>query len=201
MAISPTQRKSSYGVHPLFLARWSPRSFDASHLAREDLLKLLEAAHWAPSAFNAQPWRFFYAFRESADWDKFVKLLIPFNQDWARHASALIFVVSKTHVPNKQGELTPFYSHSFDAGAAWAMLSMQATELGLICHAMSGIDLDLANDVLKIDAFSRIEAAIAIGRRGDSAALADHLRDRDFPSTRRDLNELIHEGVPNVTFD
>ena len=81
-------------VDPLFLDRWSPRAFDASSLPQADLDTLLDAARWAPSAFNYQPWRFLYAHRDSADWARFLGLLLPFNQSWVQHASVLTFILS-----------------------------------------------------------------------------------------------------------
>ena len=124
-------------VHQLLLDRWSPRSFDASALPQEDLEVILEAAGRAPSAFNHQPWRFLYAHRGDANWERFLSLLIPFNADWAKDASVLVFIVSETTMGDR-----PFYSHSFDAGAAWAQMALQATAIGYHAHGMTGLEFD-----------------------------------------------------------
>ena len=89
-----TGRKADHPVAPIFLDRWSPRAFDRSIIPDADLMTIFEAARWAPSSFNAQPWRLLYAKRESADWDALPRLLIPYNQGWAHLASVLIYFFS-----------------------------------------------------------------------------------------------------------
>ena len=96
-------RQPIYPIDPIFLDHWSPRAFDGSSIREDDLLKLIEAARWAPSAFNAQPWRFLYALRDDAKWPVFLDLLIPFNQSWAASASALIFILSDRKMRNEEG--------------------------------------------------------------------------------------------------
>src|SRR5438874_10836241 len=126
-----TGRRSDHPVDPLFLARWSPRAFDRSIMPEADLLTMFEAARWAPSAFNVQPWRFLYARREGSDWALFLDLLIPWNRQWAESASVLVYVLSDRM--SGSGEV-PSHSHSFDAGAAWAFLALQAARLGYQAH-------------------------------------------------------------------
>lgn len=178
-------------ISQVFLDRWSPRAFDASALPQEDLETMLEAARWAPSAFNYQPWRFVYAHRDSADWPRFLELLIPFNRSWAQNASALLFVLSERFMgsPDK-----PSHSHSFDAGAAWGFLALQAHELGYHTHGMSGIEFARAAEVLAVPEDMRVEAAIAIGRLGDPESLPDSLRAREKPSDRKPLSQIAFEG-------
>src|SRR3569623_691111 len=180
------QRQSDYPVHPLFLDRWSPRAFDGSDLPDADLFTIFEAARWAPSAFNSQPWRFLYAKRGDANWERFLSLLIPWNQGWAHSASVLIYILSDSlPFTDKAGQPAPSLTHSFDAGAAWASLALQAQLLGYHAHGMSGIELDRARIELQVPDRFRIEAAAAIGRIGDPAILDDKLRAREMPSTRR----------------
>ncbi|KAE8235126.1 hypothetical protein A4X03_0g9892, partial [Tilletia caries] len=81
------RRKSEYNVDPIFLDRWSPRAFDGSIMPKDDLLTILDAGHWAPSAFNYQPWRFVYALKGIPEFDKFLDILNEFNQGWAKNAS------------------------------------------------------------------------------------------------------------------
>ena len=185
----PDIRKSRPGIHQLFLDRWSPRSFDESELPQEDLDVILEAASWAPSAFNYQPWRFLYARRGDANWDRFLSLLIPFNQSWAKHASVLIFIVSDTQMGDK-----PSHSHSFDAGAAWAQMALQATQMGYHAHGMTGLEFDRAVGELGIPEAFRLEAAVAIGRRDAPERLPEGLREREAPSGRKPLSEIAFAG-------
>jgi hypothetical protein len=123
------------------LARWSPRAFDASALDEDTLHTLFEAARWAPSAYNAQPWRFVYALRDTPEWDELLSALLPFNAAWAGQASALFFILSDTQItPPGAKSPVPSGTHSFDAGAAWGLLALQAAKLGLHTHAMAGFD-------------------------------------------------------------
>lgn len=186
-------RTADYPIEPGFLERWSPRAFDGSTLSIEDLMPLFEAARWAPSSYNVQPWRFLYALRDTPDWQRFLDLLIPFNQDWAKTASALVIVVSDTQM-GEGDQAKPSHSHSFDAGAAWAHLALQAHAQGLYTHGMTGVDFDKARSVLQVPERFRVEAAIAIGRIGDPAGLPEALRARETPSGRRPVNESVAAG-------
>jgi len=114
-------RQPDHPIDPIFLERWSPRAFDGAQMPEADLLTLFEAARWAPSAFNSQPWRFLYSLRGDENWARFQSLLIPWNQGWAHSASALIYILSDS-LPgtDKAGQPAPSHSQSFDAGAAWA---------------------------------------------------------------------------------
>ncbi|HEX8303111.1 nitroreductase family protein [Sphingomonas sp.] len=189
-------RVADYPIDPNFLRRWSPRAFDGSALTREELLPLFEAARWAPSSFNAQPWRFLYAVRGSAEWDRFLDLLLPFNQVWARQAGALVLILSDTKmVPPQGGDPFPSHSHSFDAGAAWALLALQAHANGLYSHGMTGVDFAAARETLNVPERFRIEAAIAIGRIGDADTLPEPLRAREKPSPRRPVEGSAAAGA------
>lgn len=182
-------------VDPLFLDRWSPRAFDASPLPQADLDTLLDAARWAPSAFNYQPWRFLYAHRDGADWARFLGVLVPFNQSWVQHASVLTFILSDSlsSAPGSQ-DAKPSHSHSFDAGAAWALLALQATRMGYHTHAMTGVDFDAARRELAVPDRFRIEAAVAIGRMGDKATLPEGLQDKEAPSGRNPIDSFAFAG-------
>ena len=187
-------RTAQYPIDPMFLERWSPRAFDSEEISEELLMTLFEAARWAPSAFNAQPARFLYARRGTPNWPKFLSLLIPFNQSWAERASALVAIVSQTTVTKPGAEPTPSYSHSFDAGAAWAYLALQASRLGLHVHGMTGFDHKRAPVELNVPADHRVEAMIAIGRLGDKSLLPEGLQARETPNDRKLLSELVFEG-------
>lgn len=187
-----TTRQTDTALSPMFLGRWSPRAFDGAPMAPNDLRTILDAGRWAPSSFNYQPWRFLFATRDdAANWQRFIDLLLPFNAAWAANAAVLIVLVSESTMgaPDK-----PSHSHSFDAGAAWAGMALQAHLLGYHAHAMAGIDMDRARAELCIPDEFRIEAAVALGRMGDPAELPEKLRAREFPSDRKPLEEIAFPG-------
>ena len=186
-----TTRTSPTGISRIFLDRWSPRAFDASAMPEKDIISILDAGRWAPSSFNYQPWMFLYARRGEPEFDKFLSLLLPFNQSWAKNASLLIFFVSETvmGVPDK-----PSSTHSFDTGAAWAQIALQSMFLGYHAHAMAGIEAERARSELDIPADWRIEAAAAVGRQGTLDMLPEGLRAKETPSDRKPLAQIIHHG-------
>lgn len=185
-------RESEYPIDPLFLDRWSPRAFDTREAMPErDLLTILDAAHWAPSASNHQPWRFVYAHNGSPAFEQLLGLLVEFNQGWAKAASALVFIVSRTHSGDLgSGEQKPIASHSFDAGAAWGFLAVQAHIAGYRAHAMTGIHMQKVYETLGIPDGYHVEAAVAIGKHGDKEQLPEGLRAREVPSQRKPLADV-----------
>ena len=188
-------RQPDRPIAPLFLERWSPRAFDSSEMPEADLLTMFEAARWAPSAFNSQPWRFLYARRGDPEWPRFLELLIPWNQSWAQSASALIYILSdRLPFTDKAGEPAASHTHSYDAGAAWACLALQASLMGYQAHGMSGVDFERARTELGVPERYRIEAAAAVGRIGDPATLPEKLRARETPSGRRPVQEFAFRG-------
>ncbi len=188
-------RRPEYPIDPLFLERWSPRAFDGSDIPDQDLLTIFEAARWAPSAFNSQPWRLLYAKTGDANWDRFLSLLIPWNQKWAQSASVLIYILSDT-LPfvDKAGEPAHSHTHSYDPAAAWPCLALQATRLGYHAHGMSGVEYESARIELRVPERFRIEAAAVIGRIGDPNMLDEKLRPRETPSGRKPIGEFVHAG-------
>ena len=192
-----TDRRSEHPIQPIFLERWSPRSFDGSAVPQGDLETMLEAARWAPSAFNSQPWRFLYAFHGDAHWETFLGCLVPFNQSWAKEAAVLVYVLSDTlpFTDRATGEPAPSLTHSYDAGAAWGFLALQAWRMGYYAHGMSGIELDKARTALNVPERYVINAAAAIGRIGDPATLPEKLRAREMPSDRKALSDVAHHGL------
>lgn len=181
----------SDAILPHIADRWSPRSFDGSPVPEAELLRMIEAAGKAPSAFNIQPWTFLYALRGDANWERFLGVLIEFNRSWARDAGALVFVVSQ-ETSGSEGK--PLWSHSFDAGAAWAMLSLQALHMGWHTHGMTGVDFEKAVPALAIPDGYRLEAAIAIGRKAPADRLPEGLRAREMPSMRKPVSEIAVAG-------
>ena len=189
-----TERTADPRVVPLIVERWSPRAFDGTALPAADLAVILEAATLAPSAYNYQPWRFLYATHGDANWDRFLAPLIPFNAGWAKDAGALIYIVSDTLMRGPNGANTN-HSHSFDAGAAWALLALQATALGYHAHGMTGVDFAKARADLGVPDDFRIEAAVAIGRKDSPERLPEPLREREVPSTRNPVASIAAAGA------
>lgn len=185
-------RHTDTALDPMFLNRWSPRAFDGSMMPAEDLRTILDAGRWAPSSYNYQPWRFLYAMRnDTANWSRFLDLLIPANAIWAKEASVLVFIVSEMTMgsPDK-----PSHSHSFDAGAAWSAIALQSHLLSYHAHGMVGIDMERTRTELGVPEGFRIEAAIAIGRKGDPKDLPEKLQARETPSTRNALDDIAYPG-------
>jgi nitroreductase len=194
--MSQTSRTPDHPVNELFVNRWSPRAYTGEAMPRDVLLTLLEAARWAPSAYNAQPWRFLYALRGTPQWDGFLGLLNPNNQDWAQRAGALVIIVAKnTHLPAGAAQPVPHPSHALDSGAAWVSLALQAHMLGWDAHGMVGFSKDKARQELAIPAEFDVQMAIAIGKRGDPAVLSEAQRAREAPNARQPLTALAAEGA------
>lgn len=189
-------RQADHPINPLFLERWSPRSYDPAPMPAQDLNTILEAARWAPSAYNIQPWRFLYAHRDDIHWEKYVSLLDPFNAGWAKHASALVFILSDTLTPADTGRpAKKARNHSFDAGAAWAQLALQATSLGYQAHAMAGIHYDKIHAALTVPEHFRVEIAVAIGKQAEPSHLPENLQEREYPSHRKPVTDIAFAGV------
>lgn len=193
--VSSSLRKPDHPVNPAFINRWSPRSFVPKPMPDADLKTILEAARWAPSAFNVQPWRFIYAHRDDAKFQEFLDLLIPFNKSWAHTASALIFVISDMIMPGEgdRPDQSSAY-HGFDTGAAWAHAALQASMLGYHAHATAIGDKNAIRKALNIPERFDVQIAFAVGTLGDPADLPDGLREREIPSNRRDLSDTAWSG-------
>ena len=188
-------RQSDLPIDKLFLERWSPRAFTDEEISQTELMTLFEAARWAPSSYNSQPWRFIYARRGTPHFEKLLGLLVEFNQSWAKRASALVILVSNSlMLPPGKDKPVPSHSHSMDAGAAWCSLALQATISGWQAHGMVGFDKERAFAELNVPEGYRVEAAIAIGRKGDKSMLPEGVAAREVPSSRIPLADIALEG-------
>ena len=184
-------RQTEHKISPWLLKRWSPRAFSGEAISDDELMALLEAAHWAPSSYNGQPWRFIYAKNGTPAWEKLFSTLVEFNQLWVKKASVLLLILSRNNFEhNEQPNLTA----SFDAGAAWENLALEAVSRGLIAHGMSGFDYKKARTNFNITEDYKLEAIIAIGRPGEKTDLPADLQTSEAPSTRKPLSELVSEG-------
>lgn len=186
-----TNRKAEYAIHELILNRWSPRAMSGESITDQELMQLFEAARWAPSSYNNQPWRFVYAVRDTAAWAKMFDLLVPFNQSWAESAAVLVVIVSAN---NFEFNGKPSRTHSFDTGSAWENMALQGSSMGLVVHGIEGFDYDRARKELAIPDDYTIEAMCAIGRPGKKEDLSEELQEREVPSGRKPLKDLIFEG-------
>ena len=189
-------RAPDHPIQPMFLERWSPRAFTSDPISTDELLTMLEASRWAASSYNSQPWRFVYALRSSPDWNRFLQLLVPFNQVWAKNAAALVFFVSNSTMRSpRSGKEVPSPTHSFDTGAAAACFALQANAMAWYTHGMVGFDAERAFAELRVPKGFNIEAVFAVGKRGDPERLPEELRAREVLSGRRPLSELAFEGA------
>ncbi len=189
-----TGRTADHAIDPIFLDRWSPRAFTGEAMPHETLLALFEAARWAPSAANGQPWRFVYGHRGSEAFETIYQTLDEGNRRWADKAAVLAVIISQTHRKNADGEMRPTYTHAFDTGAAWAYLALQAIHAGYHAHGMGGIDRPKAMDALGVPEGFRVEAAVAIGKIAPKETLPEDLIKREVPSGRKAVEEFISEG-------
>ncbi|ATE62447.1 nitroreductase family protein [Thauera sinica] len=189
------ERLSSFGIDPIFTARWSPRAFTGETIGESELLGLFEAARWAPSSNNSQPWRYVYARRDSAAWPGFLDLLAERNRLWAQQAAALVVLVTKTtHRRQARDDPKPLRTHALDAGASWASLAFQAVHAGWRTRAIGGFDRDRAREVLGVPAGFEVQIAIAIGRQAEAATLPDDFREQERPNQRLPLERIVAEG-------
>lgn len=185
------QRNPEYPVERLLINRWSPRAMSGAPMDHATLMQLFEAARWAPSSFNNQPWRFIYAHRDTQAWGRLFHLMVEFNQSWAQNASALIVLISRDTF-EKTGK--PSRTSSFDTGSAWENLAIQATAMGLVAHAMEGFSYKKARSELNMPEGYTVECMIAVGYPADKEILPDETAEREEPSGRKSLDEIVCEG-------
>jgi nitroreductase len=184
-------RKADYPIDQLFLDRWSSRAMSGEPLPEEELFTLFEAARWAPSSGNSQPWRLLYARRDTAHWPLFFGLLNERNQEWCRNAAALLVFLSRT---TREETGRPLVTHSYDTGAFWMSIALQGWLKGLVVHGMAGFDHARARQVLAIPEEFHVNAMAAVGKPGHADDLPEHHRSREVPSSRKPVAESVQEG-------
>ncbi len=184
---------SDFPVHDLIRERWSPRAFADKPVPQNILRSIFEAARWAPSSNNEQPWAYIVATKDDkASFEKTLSVLVEFNAAWAKSAPVLAVAVAqlsfaKNNAPNRNAQ--------YDTGAATALLSVEATSHGLAVHQMAGFDHDKARQVFGIPAGWEPIAALAIGYHGDPSSLPQPLKDREMsPRTRKPIAEFVMAG-------
>lgn len=191
--MSKAVRQSVHPVSPIFLERWSARSLTGEGIGDADLLTLFEAARWAPSGFNQQPWRFVYAKRDTDTFPLFLTLLAETNRAWAEKAAAIVFVLSEKRF-ERDGTWHDSTSHVFDTGAAAFSLSLQASILGWNTRTVGGIHRAEAKAALGVPDDYSINVAIIIGRRGPVEDLPEKYRAREVLTDRLPLDKIVAEG-------
>jgi nitroreductase len=184
---------SEFPIHQLIRDRWSPRAFSAKEISPETLRSLFEAARWAPSSFNEQPWAFIVATHtDHENFSKALRPLVEFNVNWAKHAYVLGFAVAELTFARNN---TPNRNAHYDTGAAMAYLTTEATSHGLFVHQMAGFDPATAREVFAIPEGWEAIAAFTIGYPGDPASLPQPYRDGETaPRSRKPIREFVMSG-------
>lgn len=184
-------READHRINRLFIDRWSPRAMTGEAIPQDQLMVLFEAARWAPSSYNEQPWRILYARRDTEHWQTFFDLLVEGNQRWAAKAAALLlFISKKTSIHNGKPSIT----HSFDTGAAWENLALQGFLKRYVVHGMQGFNYERAQTALNIPDDFRVEAMVAVGKPEDRKEMSEEVRQRETPNGRRSIEETVCEG-------
>jgi len=187
------QNPIDYPVQDLIRNRWSPRAFSPASVPPEVLRSLFEAARWAPSSNNEQPWAFLVARREEQESHaKLLSTLVESNRVWAQHAPVLALAVSELEFA---GSGQPNRNATYDTGAALAYLTVEATARGLFVHQMAGFDPQRARELLHLPKGWEPIAAFVIGSLGDPRSLPEYLRERERkPGTRKPLSTFVLGG-------
>jgi nitroreductase len=188
------QAKTDHEIHTLLKERWSPLAFEPREMPDATLRSLLEAARWAPSCFNDQPWFFLVAQRQRPDeFEKMLSCLVEANQAWAKNASVLMITAVRTTF-ERNGKPNRFASH--DLGLAVGGMLVQATSMGLIVHQMGGFDPQRSRELYSIPEGYDPQTAIALGYMGDPDQLSDKLRVREQePRSRKPQQGFVFSGA------
>lgn len=184
-------RVSEYPIQPFFLSRVSSRAFSEERLSEEELMTLFEAARWAPSSYNGQPWRFIYVRRGDANWNLLFDILADGNKMWCKNADTLVLVLSRKKFTHNDKDNVVY---QFDAGAAWMSLAFEAHFQKIVAHGMVGFDYEAARKNFGVSDKYTVEAMIAIGKQGAIDNLPEELQEREVPTLRKPLKELISNG-------
>jgi nitroreductase len=183
---------TDYEIDPLLKKRWSPYAISDEKIEQTKINSLFEAARWAPSSFNEQPWRIIYATKENPDQYKKLADLLAEGNAWASNAYMLMLICAK---PNFAYNDKANRNHQYDTGAAIQNLFLQATSMGLVAHEMAGFDADRAHEALSIPKDVSVLAMMALGYRGNKEALSSELKSReDKPRERKKVEEFVFEG-------
>jgi len=183
-------RKSKYDISSMFLTRWSPRAMSGESLSKKELMPLFEAARWAPSSFNGQPWRFLVA-HSAKEKELFRSFLIDFNKEWCKNASALVIMLSRKNFSYNN---KPNWHHSFDSGAAWMSCALEGAKRGLVVHGMAGFDKKKLIKKIGVPKEFEVNMMFAIGKFGNVKKLPENLAKAEKVSLRMKLSDVVKFG-------
>lgn len=183
-----TGRTPDHPINPLILNRWSPRAMTGEEISDSELFSLFEAARWAPSSYNNQPWRFLYVKRDTPRWKDLFDLLVDFNKMWCKNAAVLGLIYSRLTFERND---KPCVTHAFDTGAAWENLCLEGKTRGLVVHGMEGFDYAKAKEL--IPKGHEVHAMFAAGKRASKDTLPEDLQAKEMPSGRRKISEFAFD--------
>jgi nitroreductase len=190
MPVVENNRQPDADIAPLFTERWSTRAYSSESLTDDEIAKLFEAARWAPSSGNSQPWMVLYE-TDGPDREVFRSVLRRGNQQWTLPAPLIGYFFAKNNRPDG----SPLRTSQFDTGSAWMSLALQASMMGLFAHAMSAIEMDAAYETLGVSADEyTVICAFVVGHRGDVHTLDEDLQAKDKPNRREPVSEHVTRG-------
>jgi len=182
------KRKADHPIQDIILNRWSPRAMTGEPISDDVLMSLFEAARWAPSSYNAQPWRFIYAKQKTPAFEKMMSVMTDFNKTWTNKAAVLGLIISRKFFESNG---KPAHTHAFDTGAAWENLALEGTSRGLVIHGMEGFDYAKARQTFQVPEEYEVLAMFAVGVHAPASTLSPELQKRESPSDRKKIEEFI----------
>ncbi len=185
---------TSLDIHPIIMKRWSPRSFNPDKkVEKEKIRRFIEAARWAPSSFNEQPWRFIIGQKGDAIWEKMVSTMVAFNQNWAKHADVLVMSLGKKTLAKND---KPNGTFQYDVGGSMAYITFQAVADGLMTHQMGGFSKEKAVEAFGIPDDVEPLTIMAIGYQDGPEKLDDDLHKTELSArSRMEPESLVFDGV------
>lgn len=188
-----TNRTPTHPIQDIILHRWSPRAMTGEAIDDDVLMSFFDAARWSPSSMNNQLVRFVYAKRDTEHFDKFMKVLVEFNQQWCANAAALVMIISRKKSYHKD---MPQPSHALESGACMQNLMLEASSKGYVAHGMTGMDADAAHKLLGLSEDWQVDVMLALGvfDKEKSEEMKEEISDR------KPLSELAFEGELPETF-
>lgn len=193
--------QTSEALNENIMKRWSPRAFRDKPVDEAILIKLFEAARWAASSFNEQPWRFVLGQKTDGNetYNKILETLVEFNQNWAQHAPVLVLVCAKNRFSHND---TPNKHCFYDAGQAVTTMALQGMEEGLYMHQMAGFDADSARKAFKVPSAYDPITVLAIGYRAEPDALPSDLQENEEkPRSRKPLEKILFKSEWDHSFN
>jgi len=181
-------REPDHDIHPILLERWSGRAMDGTRIDADEFMPVFEAARWAPSSRNLQPWRFIYVTREDEGWEEYLDLLNEGNRRWAEDGAVLVIVASQTTDDGKHNR-----THAFDTGAAWENMALEGTRRGLVVHPMGGIDRQAAHERAGLGDEHAVHCMVVLGNPAPRETLPEDLQERETPSGRDELSGTVFQ--------